>query len=92
MSLKPFDYMQADLQRRYGEAVGGFLAKRIAKAIRRVGKDECLSDLRIADTAKASEVAVYNKIAAAGCCGSVNEKVTYFPTGQTFLFGFNYGH
>ena len=80
------------LQKRYGERRGKFIANRLARAIRKTGIDPCMDNFRFADAADPAEMARYEEQRRDGCCGSVDERVTYHPTGQTFLFGFNYGH
>lgn len=84
-----FDCLDQEMQSRYGEKAGAFLARRMASAMH---KKDFIDNIRVADKAKPNEVEAYNARRALGCCGSHDDQMTYWPTGQTFLFGFNYGH
>lgn len=80
------------MEKRYGANAGRFLTNRICKAFRRIGYGECIDNFRVAETSSEEEVGRYNKKKSRGCCAFWDEEVTYYPTGQTFQFGFNYGH
>ncbi len=93
MSRDParFNYLVAWLSLLYGPSVGPFLARRLAKAIRRAS-DECLSNFRACDLGVSAEVTRYDAERASGCCASMDIEVTHFASGRTFRLGFNYGH
>jgi hypothetical protein len=84
-----YDHMNSLLINRYGPKAGSFLAKRIAKHMR---KKDCLSHFRVADVDMPEELAKYEEIQSGGCCGSVDEEIQHYPTARRFKFGFNFGH
>lgn len=88
--MTPYHQMETEVVRRYGDEVGHFLTRRIAKAIRRV-QDPCIDHLRIADLSDPAEVAEYDRIAQ-HCCGSFDAEITHYPSVRTFRYGFSYGH
>ena len=79
------------LGKRYGDEIGLFLAKRIAKTIKKID-DGCMSHFRVADIKKKKEVKIYDSIKCSGCCGSVDKIIEHYKTGRKFMYGFNYGH
>ena len=86
----PWHGMQESLQRKFGEEIGTFLAKRIGVDMR--GKD-CFTDFSVVDLgASEEELAKHKRIRTGGCCGSLDREITHFKTGRKFAYGFNFGH
>lgn len=53
---------------------------------------ENTDNLRMARKSNEQEVAEYREAAEKGCCGLYDEELVVEGTGETILFGFNYGH
>lgn len=89
----PYKHMRTMLSHRYGADIGTFLAKRVARAIRRTkAHDQCLDNIRVADVDIAEELEHYEKMRAVGCCGFFDAEITHYKSGRHFRYGFNYGH
>ena len=54
--------------------------------------DPCVDNCRIARCDNEIDLKIYEEMRSSGCCGSYDEKWTNEVTGNSYLFGCNYGH
>lgn len=87
-----FKAMEARLVRLYGDEIGGWLARRVAKMFRDIRDTYCVDNFRVCDVDIPEQFKAYTAARSAGCCGSVDRKITHYASGRTFRFGCNYGH
>jgi hypothetical protein len=98
-SYEPYEEMKKWLVSKYGRKAGTFLANRMAKAIRKTGKHQCMDNFRVARLWHPFEFGEYAAQKKLGCCGFYDEEVYFvhkfmgIPYWVTpFVFGYNYGH
>ena len=87
---KRFESLRTWLREKYGKEIGDFITVRFAKALG--SAPESIDNLRVADKANDYERGVYDEQKRHGCCGFVDEEITHYKSGRTFLYGFNCGH
>ena len=84
-----FDELVSWLTSLYGDPIGPFLARRMAKAMQ---KKDCIDNLRVCDVRRGREVARYEEAVNDGCCGFCDMEITHYASGRRFRYGFNFGH
>lgn len=68
-----------------------FLCNKIAKAVK-LNINDCLDNERFACCNNQKQIDAYNDIKNNGCCGFYDEIWKNELTGNSFMFGYNYGH